>query len=87
MLRKHRISAPDFWVFRPQVIVGIGKHSVKGMPKLLPAIVSYLADNNIQFCQVKDNPGALSVMLGRPGRANSGSPTNAMLSDQNFPAL
>ena len=47
-----------------QVITGVGKHSMHGRPKILPAVVRYLSDAGYRFLEAKGNPGVLDVTIG-----------------------
>ncbi len=41
-----------------QVIVGLGRHSVGGVARILPAVVRYLTDAGYSFREEPDNAGA-----------------------------
>lgn len=47
-----------------QVITGVGKHSINGQPKILPAVVRYLSDAGYRFLAARGNPGVLDVSIG-----------------------
>ena len=47
-----------------QVITGVGKHSINGRPKILPAVVRYLSDAGYRFTETLGNSGVLEVIIG-----------------------
>lgn len=47
-----------------QVITGVGKHSMHGRPKILPAVVRYLSDAGYRFLEARGNPGVIDVTIG-----------------------
>ena len=47
-----------------QVITGVGKHSLNGRPKILPAVVRYLSDAGYRFTETLGNSGVLEVIIG-----------------------
>lgn len=52
-----------------QVVTGVGKHSLGGVPRILPAVVRYLTDAGYRFREEPNNPGVICVML--PGKRNA----------------
>ncbi|EIE25471.1 hypothetical protein COCSUDRAFT_40707 [Coccomyxa subellipsoidea C-169] len=52
-----------------QVIVGLGRHSVGGVARILPAVVRYLTDAGYSFREEPDNAGVICVLL--PGKRNA----------------
>lgn len=51
-------------VFMSQIITGVGKHSINGRPKILPAVVRYLSDTGYRFTETLGNSGVLEVNIG-----------------------
>lgn len=47
-----------------QVITGVGKHSINGRPKILPAVMRYLSDAGYRFTESLGNSGVLEVIIG-----------------------
>ena len=47
-----------------QVVTGVGKHSLNGRPKILPAVVRYLSDAGYRFSEAVGNSGVLDVFIG-----------------------
>ena len=47
-----------------QVITGVGKHSINGRAKILPAVVRYLSDAGYRFTESLGNSGVLEVLIG-----------------------
>lgn len=47
-----------------QIITGVGKHSINGRPKILPAVVRYLSDAGYRFTETLGNSGVLEVNIG-----------------------
>jgi hypothetical protein len=52
-----------------QVVTGVGKHSVGGVPRILPAVVRYLTEAGFNFSEEPNNPGLICVHL--PGRRDA----------------
>ncbi|CAL8460679.1 g210 [Coccomyxa elongata] len=52
-----------------QVIVGLGRHSVGGVARILPAVVRYLTDAGYNFREEPNNAGVICVLL--PGKRNA----------------
>jgi hypothetical protein len=46
-----------------QVIVGVGRHSVGGVARILPAVVHYLTDAGYSFREEPNNPGVFMYLL------------------------
>ncbi|KAK9828543.1 hypothetical protein WJX72_000676 [[Myrmecia] bisecta] len=51
-----------------QVITGVGKHSIEGKARILPAVIGYLKLNGYQYGREPDNPGVINVRIGPQGR-------------------
>ena len=47
-----------------QVITGVGKHSLNGRPKILPAAIRYLSDAGYRFTEAVGNSGVIDVFIG-----------------------
>ena len=47
-----------------QAVTGVGKHSLNGRPKILPAVVRYLSDAGYRFSEAFGNSGVLDVFIG-----------------------
>lgn len=52
-----------------QVITGVGKHSINGRPKILPAVLKYLSDSEFCFTEAFGNSGVLEVYIKGQTRA------------------
>ena len=47
-----------------QVITGVGKHSMNGKARILPAVTRYLTEAGWKYHSMPDNPGVLNVVIG-----------------------
>ena len=47
-----------------EVVTGLGRHSNTGQPRLLPAVVRYLADAGYRFDSQEGNAGVILVHIG-----------------------
>lgn len=63
----HRRSAGILLVL--QVVTGVGRHSVGGVARILPAVVRYLTEAGFNFSEEPNNPGLICVFL--PGRRDA----------------
>ena len=46
-----------------QVVVGVGRHSAGGQPRIQPAVKQALQNSGACFWQQHDNPGVIEVVI------------------------
>ena len=70
-----------------QVVTGVGRHSIGGRARILPAVVRYLTEAGYRFEENKHNAGVLDVVISRAVsgyQAESGPELNASSADEEF---
>ena len=48
-----------------QVVTGVGRHSIGGRARILPAVVRYLTEAGYRFNELPHNAGVLDVVISR----------------------
>ena len=67
-----------------QVVTGVGRHSIGGRARILPAVVRYLTEAGYRFEEQAHNAGVLDVVISRAvsGYQAESGPDDALSPDE-----